>query len=133
MAEKQTGNSFDDLAYQHVRELIDFHDDEFVSLKVERDKLLEMLADERFGQESLIESLNELRMMTRAFMKDLVHLAFTEQPELLRGKIYALVSSFPQGYKKITEKIPSEKDVPFRDLNLLEMLSILKFKKEEKD
>lgn len=97
-------SSFDALAYQLIGGLIERHDDEVVGLKVELDHLREQLAGEKAGQEALVQSLKELRAITREFMKDVVNLAYTESPELLRGKIYALVAAYPQIYKKKTKK-----------------------------
>lgn len=86
------GNKFNDNAYSLIQDLINEHDDAVAEIGVQLDEA-------KFVNKILEESLISIRQEMRAWLVDLAMLVFTEPPEILRGKIYAMIASFPKKEK----------------------------------
>jgi len=90
------GNRFDEFMYGKVHEILEEHDDIVAERCVAAEEANVALKEQLDLMQQVIK---DLKTMTREWMKDLVYLTYTEEPSLLAGKIYALVSSFPQNYR----------------------------------
>lgn len=84
------GNKFDDFMYEKLQEIIDQHDNIIAEKCVQLEK----------DNDVLNEVIDDIKSTTIEWMTDIVMTAFTSPAELLRGRIYALVSSFPQNYTR---------------------------------